>query len=164
VNDRREIFRGIALSALVCLTVTGCHESGNATGSKPLDRGATTRQASAERELPATAQPTVIRRGSLPLVHLADASATIAVVDLSTNVELGRAEVSGGTIVRVDARRGVVVDDRTLLAGPLLSDREYGIVLQPGSVNTFRSSVLELRRDTSDGPAESTATPHPSNR
>src|SRR5580765_286995 len=63
--------------------------------------------------LPQRAEPTVIKQGSAPLVYMVEAPAMVRVRDEDAKLDLARAPAAGRSIVRVDARRGVIYGEDT---------------------------------------------------
>ena len=86
-----------------------------------------------------TARATPVKEGTLPLVYLSDMAATVRVTQGQRI--LAEAEVEPRTIVRVDARNGVVFGRYTLRGGPLPADRRYAIVIVPDGESVSRVGV-----------------------
>ena len=104
-----------------------------------------TTQIITERPLPANAQPTLIKQGKLTLVYLAEANATLRFVDITANNnELARVLVKPRQIVRIDARRGVMLGDTIIRPGPLPSDHQYGIWLEPETGDAMRDTTIRI--------------------
>ena len=94
------------------------------------------------RPLPQAAGPTVIKQGALPLLYLVESSGTFDVTDATAGQTLVAAPASTGTIIRVDARSGVVVGQDTLVSGPLAVDHKYSIVREAAGDNESRSGYV----------------------
>ena len=133
------------LTSATILTLTGC---GGATEPQQT-AAAPTRQdfASAwhSTPLPANPQPTPVKQGAAPLVYLVEGGATIRVHDLSSKLDLASGYVPARSIVRVDARRGVIYGDQVVFAGPLSDDGRYVIFVEPAGENVARQGVFQPR-------------------
>ena len=93
--------------------------------------------------LPSYAEPTVVKEGAAPLVYMVEGGAVIRVRDLAGNRDLSQAFVPGRSIVRVDARRGVIYGDQTVFAGPLPDGGRYQIVVDPAGENVARQGTFQ---------------------
>lgn len=99
--------------------------------------------------LPTNAQSMAVKEGAAPLVYRVEGGATIRVHDLASKVDLARGFVPGGSLVRVDDRRGVVFGTDTIFAGPLAEGGRYVIFVEPDGENVARQGVFQPRpRDT----------------
>jgi hypothetical protein len=74
---------------------------------------------------------------------MVEGGAVIRVRDLAGNRDLSQAFVPGRSIVRVDARRGVIYGDRTVFAGPLPDGMRYQIVVDPAGENVARQGTFQ---------------------
>jgi hypothetical protein len=131
--------------ALAMLEIA-CHDSRDRARPRPP-----TTQLISERPLPSTAQPTLIKQGPSPLVYLVEGAGTLRFVDITANEnELARALVQPRQIVRIDARRGVMLGETVLRPGPLPTDHTYGIWLEPDPSNYSTNSIVNPQpgRDT----------------
>ena len=93
--------------------------------------------------VPAMAEPTAVRQGAAPLVYLVEGGATIRVRDQTGNRDLARAYVPGRSIVRVDARNGVIYGDETVFPGPLPEGARYLIFVDPSGENVARQGTFQ---------------------
>lgn len=125
-------------SALVVMAAIGCGRD-----KVPPPKPPTT-QIITERPLPQNAQPMLIKQGKPTLVYLAEADATLRFVDLTANNELARALVKPRQIVRIDARRGVMLGDTIIRPGPLPNDHQYGIWLEPETGDVMRDTTIRI--------------------
>ncbi|MBC8109218.1 MAG: hypothetical protein H7Z14_21710 [Anaerolineae bacterium] len=104
-----------------------------------------TTQLVTERPLPQYAQPMLIKQGKPTLVYLAEGNATLRFVDITANNnELARVLVKPRQIVRIDARRGVMLGDTIIRPGPLPNDHQYGIWLEPEAGDMMRDTTIRL--------------------
>jgi hypothetical protein len=126
-------------SALIVAAITGCGQE-KAPPPKPP-----TTQIITERPLPMNAQPMLIKQGKPTLVYLAEGNATLRFVDITANNnELARVLVKPRQIVRIDARRGVMLGDTIIRPGPLPNDHQYGIWLEPEAGDAMRDTTIRL--------------------
>ena len=95
--------------------------------------------------LPSNAQPTPVKEGPAPLVYLVEGGATIRVRDETEKRELTQSFATARSIVRVDARRGVIYGDEALYPGPLPADHRYSIIVDPSGENVARQGVVQPR-------------------
>ena len=110
--------------------------------------------------------PMAIREGGTPLVYLADMAGTYRVVERMGGGGIGgggervlaQGRVGPRTIVRVDARNGVVFGRQTLLAGPLPAGRRYAILMVPDGESVSRTGVSQPVKEAPPG-AELTTVP-----
>lgn len=96
-------------------------------------------------QLPVRAQPTAVKEGAAPLVYMVGGGSMIRVHDLTDQRDLSRAFVPARSIVRVDARRGVIYGDENVFAGPLPADHRYVIFVDPNGENVARQGVVQPR-------------------
>ena len=139
------VTRSIAFASLPMLAgavLAGCGGSSEQSPAPVSQRAILATQQSNERQLPVTAELTLIKQGKPPLVHMAEAAAELAFRDVTTGVELNRVRVGPRQIVRFDARRGVMVGDAVVYPGPLAADHLYGIVLVPPGANTLDTHLV----------------------
>ena len=74
-----------------------------------------------------------------------EANATLRFVDITANnTELARALVKPRQIVRIDARRGVMLGETIIRPGPLPNDHQYGIWLEPETGDMMRDTTLRI--------------------
>lgn len=129
----------LLIASFSALTLAG---PGCGPDKAPPPRPPTT-QIITERPLPVTAQPTLIKQGKLTLVYLAESEATLRFVDMTAdNNELARVLVKPRQIVRIDARRGVMLGETIIRPGPLPNDHQYGIWLEPETGNMMRDTIV----------------------
>lgn len=69
----------------------------------------------------------------------------IRVHDLNVKRDLAQAFLPARSIVRVDARNGVIYGDETVLPGPLAADHRYVIFVDPTGENVARQGVVQPR-------------------
>jgi hypothetical protein len=93
--------------------------------------------------VPTHAEPTVVKEGAAPLVYLVEGGAVIRVRDVANNRDLSSEFVPGRSIVRVDARRGVIYGDRNVLKGPLPENGRYQVIVEPGGENVARQGTFQ---------------------
>lgn len=103
-----------------------------------------------ERPLQPPAEPTLVKHGTPPLVWLVETDSLVSVTNLTQNLRLARAPVTGRTIVRVDPRKGVCFGDRVLVRGPLPADQSYGIYIEPDQPGSIRSETIAPSPPRSD--------------
>jgi hypothetical protein len=161
VTYTTEHFRGAALMTM-CVGSTllaGC--AGQRKQARPATRaGAASAQARLEAPaaLPAdqqsvgwsatplsvASQPVAVKEGRPPLVYLVESPGTFRVHDRTAGQDLARSVAGARSIVRVDARSGVVFGRETLLAGPLAKDHRYVIFLDPTGPNVARQGTFQV--------------------
>jgi hypothetical protein len=93
--------------------------------------------------VPTHAEPTVVKEGAAPLVYMVEGGAVIRVRDVANNRDLSSGFVPGRSIVRVDARRGVVYGDRNVLQGPLPEKGRYQVIVEPSGENVARQGTFQ---------------------
>jgi hypothetical protein len=135
----------IAISNLILsLIVSSSLAAGGCAGSKkkPANREqpaewtvkmpAPTTTYSRQRPLGVQAKPTLVKQGPPPLVYLVEPSDSlvVSVADQTSGVTLARAPVNARTIVRVEAKNGVVIGTTRIAPGPLDASHAYGIYLE----------------------------------
>jgi hypothetical protein len=86
-------------------------------------------------------QPVAVAEGLAPLAYIFDIGGPVTVMDLTDKKRLAEATVGDRTLVRVDARNGVIAGRETLLDGPLPHDHRYAIYAEPVTENVFRRQV-----------------------
>jgi hypothetical protein len=89
---------------------------------------------------PQTPRPIV--EGVAPLVYLVETTATVRVIDGTTNRELTRVDVPARTLVAVHERAGVRVGGATILMGPLPAGHRYAIFLESKEPNVIRQRTV----------------------
>ena len=94
--------------------------------------------------LPVASQSVAVKEGSVPLVYLVEAPGVFRVHDMTSGQDLARGPAGGRSIVRLDARAGVVFGGETLYAGPLPKDHRYVIYLDPTGPNVARQGTFQL--------------------
>jgi hypothetical protein len=97
-----------------------------------IDRPAPTTAQTERSPLPVPVEPTLVKQGPMPLVYIVESPATVSVTDLTTGQRLAQADVPARTIVRVEARGGVVLGKETASPGPLPADHQYAIHVGTG--------------------------------
>lgn len=100
--------------------------------------------------------PVAMAEGRPPLAYIVPTGGggTIRVVDQTAGRDLAEAAVPARTLVRVDARRGVIFGSDEMLKGPLAGDHTYVIYVQPEAAdNTVRRGTFR------PGPREPAAAP-----
>jgi hypothetical protein len=86
-------------------------------------------------------EPVLVKQGPAPLAHLFDVGGAVRVMDLTTKAQLAAQTVPGRTLVRVDAAKGVTINQDNVSPGPLPDDHTYGIFLDPSTDNVMRQGV-----------------------
>ena len=89
--------------------------------------------------------PVAVKEGTAPLVYLVEAGGSFRVHDQTDRKDLARGAAPGRTVIRVDARSGVVFGSETLLAGPLPADHRYAIYLDASGPNFTRQGTFQPR-------------------
>ena len=89
--------------------------------------------------------PVAVKEGAAPLIYLVEAGGAFRVHDQTDRRDLARARAPGRTVIRVDARKGVVFGGETLLAGPLPADHRYAIYLDATGPNFSRQGTFQPR-------------------
>ena len=69
----------------------------------------------------------------------------IRVHDASGKRDLASGFVPARSLVRVDARRGVIYGDEIVFAGPLPENGQYVIFVEPTGDNVARQGVIQPR-------------------
>ena len=138
------------LMSVSILTLAGCggkadSESASAPPSAASQLKSDMTSGWQSTPLPVNTQPTPVKQGAAPLVYRVEGGATIRVHDVSSKLDLATGYVSGGSIVRVDARRGVIYGDQVVFAGPLKEDGRYVIFVEPTGENVARQGVFQPR-------------------
>ena len=96
--------------------------------------------------VPSNAQPMPVKEGPAPLVYRVEGGATIRVQELGASKrDLSRGHVPAGSLVRVDARRGVIYGEDTVFAGPLPEGVRYVIFVEPRGENVARQGTFQPR-------------------
>jgi len=87
---------------------------------------------SRQRPLGVQAKPTLVKQGQPPLVYLVEAtdSLVVSIADQTSGMTLARVPVTARTIVRVEAKNGVVIGTTRIAPGPLDASHAYGIYLE----------------------------------
>jgi hypothetical protein len=87
---------------------------------------------SRQRALGVQAKPTLVKQGPPPLVYLVEPtdSLFVSVTDQTSGTTLARVPVNARTIVRVEAKNGVVIGTTRIAPGPLDASHAYGIYLE----------------------------------
>jgi hypothetical protein len=97
-----------------------------------------------EHSISLPVQPSPVAQGPAPLVYLYSAGGPVRIVDLTTNAQVAAGVAPQRTLVRVDAKNGVILGRETLAPGPLVASHTYGIFIdspEPVS-NTYRSETI----------------------
>ena len=84
-----------------------------------------------------------LKEGAAPLGYMVEGGAVIRVRDLAGNRDLSQAFVPGRSIVRVDARRGVIYGEHVAFAGPLPENGRYQVIVEPGGENVARQGTFQ---------------------
>ena len=133
------------LTCVNVLTIAGC--GGNAQ-SEPLAASPSRdelRSAWQSSPLPANPQPTAVKQGAAPLVYRVESGATIRVHDATSKLDLVSGYVPAGSLVRVDAKRGVIFGGETVVEGPLGEGGRYVVFVEPSGDNVARQGVIRPR-------------------
>jgi hypothetical protein len=126
---RKDISRGgrHGFATVAMVTALGCHASEKSPPPLPkISEPLVT-----ERVLPPHAESTLVTHGRLPLVYMVQGTGTLRFTDMTSGVNLAHSIVQPRQIVRIDARRGVMIGETALRPGALNTDHEYGIWLDP---------------------------------
>ncbi len=107
-----------------------------------IDRPAPTTTQTTSTPLPVDVQPTLVKKGLAPLAYIVESPANVSVVDLDTQQRLASAPVGARTIVRVEARTGVVFGKQHVAPGPLAADHQYGIYVESGQTSEIRNQTI----------------------
>jgi len=89
--------------------------------------------------------PVAVKEGAAPLVYLVEAGGAFRVHDQTDRKDLARGQAPGRTVIRVDARNGVVFGGETLLAGPLPADHRYAVYREATGPNFSRQGTFQPR-------------------
>jgi hypothetical protein len=135
-------FTMIAFVSILC---AGCGAKPAAKKPVVVDRVPEMSSAWQTTPLPARAEPTAVKAGAAPLVYRVEGGATIRVQEEESKRDLARGYVPAGSIVRVDARRGVIYGEDTVFAGPMPEGGRYVIYVEPGGENVARQGVIRPR-------------------
>lgn len=84
---------------------------------------------------------TELTEGTAPLIYQVPQAGTLQVTDSATGMPIAIAAVNHGTIIRIDAEKGIYAGSRQLRPGPLEPGRRYGIVLAVPQANDWQSRV-----------------------
>lgn len=84
---------------------------------------------------------TELAEGTAPMVYQVPTAGNVQVTDASTGNPLAIAAVPHGTIIRIDAEKGIFAGERQLRAGPLPAGQRYGIVLSVPQGTRWQSRV-----------------------
>jgi hypothetical protein len=84
---------------------------------------------------------TELAEGAAPLVYQVPQAGNLQVTDAATGQPLAVAAVNHGTIVRIDAKKGIYAGSRQLRPGPLEPGMRYGILLAVPQTNDWQSRV-----------------------
>jgi hypothetical protein len=90
-------------------------------------------------------QPMPVKEGEAPLAYWLESGAVVRVADVQEKLDVARGFVPGRSIVRVDARNGVVFGRETVYPGPLRDGRRYVIYVEPDRRNVSRHEVVQPR-------------------
>jgi hypothetical protein len=144
------------------ILVAGCATSGKAKHASPGSARATRGSGPAVAEappaapfdqqsigwtttpLPIASQSVAVKEGAVPLVYLVESPGVFRVHDQTAGQDLARTSAVGRSIVRVDARAGVVFGGETLYAGPLPKDHRYVIYRDPTGPNMARQGTFQV--------------------
>jgi hypothetical protein len=107
-----------------------------------IERPPPTTTQTSSTPLPVDVQPTLVKRGLAPLVYIVETAANVSVVDLDTGQRLAGAPVGARTIVRIEARTGVVFGEQRVAPGPLPADHQYGIYVESGQASEIRQETV----------------------
>lgn len=150
-----------SMVCLVAVGLLGCRrdQAGAKAGSDrqprspewEIRRPAPATSISSERPLSVALEPTLVRRGALPLVYMVESSVGLTVTDLTTGVRVARGSVGPHTIVRVEARKGVLLNSQQLAHGPLPADHEYGIYVAVDGPSLIRTESIGPSTGPIDG-------------
>src|SRR5688572_17992871 len=91
------------------------------------------------------AAPVAVRQGTPPLYYWSDMAETLRVVDETGRQVLAEIDARPRTILRVDAKTGVVAGQLTLMAGPLPGDHRYAIYVVPQGESVSRTGNFQPR-------------------
>jgi hypothetical protein len=89
-------------------------------------------------------KPAPIAEGPLPLAYVYTSGGPVRVVDLTTGSQVAASVAPARTLVRIDAKSGVLLGKEMIAAGPLTSSHRYGIFLDVAEPidNTFSSQSI----------------------
>jgi hypothetical protein len=135
----------MVVATLGILCSAGCGAKPQAAEKRRLTGKPDLSSAWQSTPLPSRAQSTPVKEGPAPLVYLVEAGAVIRVHDMNAKRDLTRSFVPARSIVRVDARNGVIYGDETVLPGPLAADHRYVIFVDPTGENVARQGVVQPR-------------------
>jgi len=126
------------------LTGAGCNAKPQAAGPVVVEEKtpqlSSTWQTSA---VPTHVEPTVVKEGAAPLVYMVEGGVVIRVRDVANNRDIASDFVPARSIVRVDARRGVIYGEHVAFAGPLPENGRYQVIVEPGGENVARQGTFQ---------------------
>lgn len=88
-----------------------------------------------------TPQSSVLIEGPAPLLYAAREAGTIHVTDSGSGAWLATANVTRGTMIRIDPEDGILIGERRVQPGPLTAGHRYGIVLDLNPGTDWQSRV-----------------------
>ena len=84
---------------------------------------------------------TELAEGPAPLIYQVPEAGNLQVTDRGTGAPLAIAAVNRGTIIRIDAEKGIYAGSRQLRPGPLEPGMRYALVLAVPHGNNWQSRV-----------------------
>lgn len=83
----------------------------------------------------------VLIEGPAPLLYMAQEAGTLHITDAGTGAWLATANVSRGTVVRVDPDSGVYVGEQLLRPGPLAAGHRFSVVMDLNPQTQWQSRI-----------------------
>ena len=96
---------------------------------------------------PATpaAQPMAVKEGPPPLAYWLESGAVVRVTDVGQKLDVARGFVPGRSVVRVDARQGVIFGTESAYPGPLPEGSRYLISVEPDTEYVAKQETVQVR-------------------
>jgi hypothetical protein len=145
--DMSSALPGIVLLA-GCLCI-GCEAAPRARtvavspGQSAATQAAPTTRITEVRELGDQPVTTSLSKGLLPLACMIEHSCEVEVIDTTAGVKLTTFQTDGRALVGVESSRGVTMNGRVVLAGPLHADHTFEIVVRHSGAGAW-NHVREL--------------------
>lgn len=83
-----------------------------------------------------------VAAGPLPLLYIFPQASSVRIVDETLGQDIAQGAVDAQTLVRIDAKKGVLFGQRAIAGGPLPASHRYGIYLVPVNEGVWRSGVV----------------------
>jgi hypothetical protein len=134
----------IALSFATSVGAAGCAPERQQDEVSKEDLAAIWHSAPPSPAAPAV-QPMAVKEGSPPLAYWLESGAVVRVTDVGQKLDVARGFVPGRSVVRVDARRGVIFGTETAYPGPLPEGSRYLISVEPDTEYVVKQEPVQVR-------------------